>query len=106
MSFHYRLGLGLLSFRPCSEKQLQKEGIGRQLINLAKEEVSDNRWFDFYQMHMPGIAKNQGGIGIIEWGTTLTFASLFIYFVANQLSKANLIPQKHPFAEESLHHDI
>jgi hypothetical protein len=55
---------------------------------------------------MPGIAKDQGGIGIIEWGTTLTFASLFIYFVANELSKANLYPKNHPFLEESIHHDI
>lgn len=75
-------------------------------LKLACGAILVGHWFDFYQMHMPGIAKNQGGIGIIEWGTTLTFASLFIYFVANQLSKANLVPQKHPFAEESLHHDI
>jgi hypothetical protein len=57
-------------------------------------------------MHMPGIAKDQGGIGIIEWGTILTFVSLFIYFVANELSKANLYPKNHPFLEESIHHDI
>lgn len=75
-------------------------------LKLACSSILIGHWFDFYQMHMPGIAKDQGGIGIIEWGTTLTFASLFIYFIANQLSKANLIPQEHPFLEESLHHDI
>jgi hypothetical protein len=76
------------------------------LLKLACGAILVGHWFDFYQMHMPGIAKNQGGIGLIEWGTTLAFASLFIYFVANQLSKANLIPKNHPFLEESLHHDI
>jgi len=75
-------------------------------LKLACGSILIGHWFDFYQMQMPGIAKNQGGIGIIEWGTTLAFASLFIYFVANSLSKANLIPKNHPFLEESLHHDI
>lgn len=75
-------------------------------LKLACWAILIGHWFDFYQMHMPGIAKDQGGIGIIEWGTTLTFASLFIYFVANELSKANLYPKNHPFLEESLHHDI
>lgn len=76
------------------------------LLKVACVSILVGHWFDFYQMQMPGIAKDQGGIGLIEWGTTLTFASLFIYFVANQLTKANLIPSKHPFIEESLHHDI
>jgi hypothetical protein len=75
-------------------------------LKLACGSILIGHWFDFYQMQMPGIAKNQGGIGIIEWGTTLTFASLFIYFVANQLSKGNLFAKNHPFIEESLHHDI
>lgn len=78
----------------------------RMFLKLACGSILIGHWFDFYQIQMPGIAKDQGGIGIIEWGTTLTFASLFIYFVANQLSKANLIAKNHPFIEESLHHDI
>ncbi len=76
------------------------------MIKLACGSILMGHWFDFYQMHMPGVAKGQGGIGIIEWGTTLAFASMFIYFVANQLSKANLIPVNHPFIDESTHHDI
>jgi hypothetical protein len=78
----------------------------RMFLKLDCGSILIGHWFDFYQIQMPGIAKDQGGIGIIEWGTTLTFASLFIYFVANQLSKANLIAKNHPFIEESLHHDI
>lgn len=75
-------------------------------LKLATVSILIGHWFDFYQMHMPGIAKDQGGIGLMEIGTTLTFASLFIYFIMNQLSKANLIAKNHPFLEESLHHDI
>ncbi len=76
------------------------------LLKLACGSILIGHWFDFYQMIMPGVAKDQGGIGIIELGTTLTFASVFIYFVANELTKANLYAKKHPFLEESLHHDI
>lgn len=75
-------------------------------LKLACGAILVGHWFDFYQMHMPGVAKDQGGIGIMEWGTTLAFASLFIYFVADQLSKANLYAKNHPFLEESKHHDI
>lgn len=76
------------------------------LLKLSCFAIIIGHWFDFYQMIMPGVAKDQGGIGIIEIGTTLAFASVFIYFVANQLSKANLYPKNHPFLEESTHHDI
>lgn len=76
------------------------------LLKLACGAILVGHWFDFYQMIMPSAAKDQGGIGLIEWGTTLTFASLFIFFVARELTKANLIAKKHPFIEESVHHDI
>jgi hypothetical protein len=76
------------------------------LLKLACGSILLGHWFDFYQIIMPGVAKDQGGIGIIEIGTTLTFASLLIYFVANQLTKANLYAKNHPFIEESVHHDI
>lgn len=76
------------------------------LLKLACASILIGHWFDFYQMIMPGVAKDQGGIGLIELGTTLTFASVFIIFVANQLTKANLYAKNHPFLQESTHHDI
>lgn len=75
-------------------------------LKLATVSILIGHWLDFYQMQMPGIAKDQGGIGLMEIGTTLTFASVFVYFIMSQLSKANLIAKNHPFLEESLHHDI
>lgn len=75
-------------------------------LKLACWAILIGHWFDFYQMIMPGVGKEMGGIGLIEWGTTLVFASSFVYVVANQLTKANLYPKNHPFLEESLHHDI
>jgi hypothetical protein len=76
------------------------------LLKLASWAILIGHWFDFYQMHMPGIAKDQGGIGLIEWGTTAVFVCGFAYVVLNQLSKANMYAKNHPFIEESLHHDI
>jgi hypothetical protein len=75
-------------------------------LKLACWAILIGHWFDFYQMLMPGIAKDQGGIGLIEWGTVMIFASSFVYVVASQLSKANLYAKNHPFLEESMHHDI
>jgi hypothetical protein len=75
-------------------------------LKLACVSIIVGHWFDFYQMQMPGIAKDQGGFGLMEIGTTLLFVSLFIYFLLNQLSKVKLVAQNHPFLEESLHHDI
>lgn len=75
-------------------------------LKIACWAILIGHWFDFYQMHMPGIAKDQGGIGLIEWGTTLIFASSFILVVGKQLAKTNLYPKNHPFLKESLTHDI
>jgi hypothetical protein len=63
-------------------------------------------YFDFYQMHMPGVVGKHGGFGLLEFGVVITFASAFIYVVSNELTKASLVPKNHPFLEEALHHDI
>lgn len=75
-------------------------------LKLACWAILLGHWFDFYQMLMPSIAKNQGGIGLIELGITTVFACSFIYVIYAQLSKANMYAKNHPFLEESLHHDI
>ncbi|PQA54053.1 quinol:cytochrome C oxidoreductase [Siphonobacter curvatus] len=63
-------------------------------------------YFDFYQMMMPGLVGANGGFGLIEWGTTLFFASAFIYVISAQLTKASLVAKNHPMLEEAVHHDI
>lgn len=76
------------------------------LLKLGAVAILIGTYCDFYQMIMPGVAKDQGGFGFIEIGTTLVFASGFIYFVARELAKVNLYPVNHPALEESLHHEI
>ncbi len=75
-------------------------------LKIASFGVILGHYFDFYNMSMPGIVGTDGGFGLIEFGTTLLFASAFGFVVHNQLTKAALVPKNHPMLEEALHHDI
>ena len=62
-------------------------------------------------MIMPGAVGPQANwyseIGIIEITILIGFAGLFIFTMLSSLSKfKSLVPKKHPFLEESLHHHI
>jgi hypothetical protein len=65
-------------------------------------------WLDYYLMIMPGTVGAEGrGFGVEEIGIFLGFAGLFTFLVLNTLSKfESIVPKKHPFLEESLHHHI
>jgi hypothetical protein len=63
-------------------------------------------WNDIYLMLTPGSLSNQASIGVLEIGTTLLFAGIFIYWVFTAISKRGLIPVNHPYIEESAHHDV
>jgi hypothetical protein len=59
-------------------------------------------------MVMPGTVKEHRGFGVEENRYFLGFAGLFTFLMLNaSLSKfKSLVPKKHPFLEESLHHHI
>lgn len=63
-------------------------------------------WLDMFIVVMPGSVAGNWGIGPLEIGMFLGFAGLFVFVVLGQLSKAPLMVQKHPFLEESKHHQI
>lgn len=63
-------------------------------------------WNDLYLIVMPGIMKDQPGLGLLELGMPLFFAGLFIFVVLKALERAPLFPMKHPYLEESVHHDV
>ena len=68
-------------------------------------------WLDYWQMIMPGTTGPQAHwyneIGPLEAAVFLGFVGLFMFTVLSALSKfKSLIPSKHPFLEESLHHHI
>ena len=64
------------------------------------------RYTDWYLAIMRGTAGDQAGFGPMEIGFFLFFGGVFGYVVGNALTKANLIPVKHPLLEESIQHDI
>jgi hypothetical protein len=61
-------------------------------------------WHDLFLMIMPGAIGTFAGIGLVEIGTFLLFAGIFIAVVFRALSRYNLVPVNHPYLEESLHH--
>lgn len=61
------------------------------------------QWIDLYLQIMPGVLQNNK-FGFIEIGTFLGFTGLFAFVIGTSLSKVNLIPQSHPYLEESLRH--
>jgi hypothetical protein len=65
-------------------------------------------WLDYYMMIMPGtVGPEHRGFGVEEIGIFLGFAGLFVFFTLTALSRfPSLLPKKHPFLEESLHHHI
>lgn len=76
-----------------------------------------SHFFDLYMAVIPGTVHGhlQWGLGEghhitftwwFEIGMFLGFLGLFIYVVLNALTKARLIPVKHPLLQESEHHSI
>ncbi len=63
-------------------------------------------WVDMYLLIMPGTVGNKADLGLLEIGTTMAFAGIFIYTVLHSLSKANLYPLNHPYLLESANHDV
>lgn len=61
------------------------------------------RWIDLYISIFPG-AVGESRFGIIEAGSFLGFAGLFAIVTGFYLSKASIVPVKHPFLNESIHH--
>ena len=63
-------------------------------------------WLDFSLMVQPGTLGHNGGIGLMEIGMFLCYASVVIFVVLTGLSKKNLIAKHHPMLEETYHHHI
>ncbi len=75
-----------------------------KVLHFVAITILIGHWNDLYLMFMPGAT--QTGIGVLEIGVTLTFAGLFIFWVLTALGKKGLVPVKHPYIEESAHHDV
>lgn len=63
-------------------------------------------WIDVFVMIAPAGIGAHASITALEIGLFLVFGALFVFVVLSSLSKAPLIPQKHPMLDESIHHEI
>ncbi|QEM13987.1 quinol:cytochrome C oxidoreductase [Mucilaginibacter rubeus] len=68
-------------------------------------------WLDYFMMIMPGTVGPTSSwlteIGPIEIGVFVGFGGLFTFTAMTALTKfKSLVPKKHPFLQESLHHHI
>lgn len=77
------------------------------VLVLAGSIILVGHWIDLFLMVMPGsVGPEHSGIGLLEIGTTMAFAGLFIYIVSNALGKASLYPKNHPYLLESANYDV
>lgn len=77
------------------------------VLVLAGSIILVGHWIDLFLMVMPGsVGPEHAGIGLLEIGTTMAFAGLFIYIVSNALGKASLYPKNHPYLLESANYDV
>ena len=77
-----------------------------RVLMLAGAIILIGHWVDLYLMVMPGTIGESASIGLLEIGTTMTFAGFFIYWVLHNLSKEGLYPVNHPYLLESVNHDV
>jgi hypothetical protein len=63
-------------------------------------------WADVYMLVTPATMGEYGSIGFMEIGFFMLFGGVFVYYVLNTLTKAPLVPQNHPYLDESKHHHI
>lgn len=63
-------------------------------------------WVDIFLMVQPGTLGHNGGVGFMEIGMFLIYASSVALVVLGALSKDNLIAKNHPLLEESYNHHI
>jgi hypothetical protein len=77
-----------------------------KVILVAGSIILLGHWLDVYLMVMPGTVGEMAEIGLLEIGTTMVFAAIFIYVVLQGLTKASLITKNHPYVLESANHDV
>ena len=62
-------------------------------------------WLDIFIVVMPSTVGSAWGLSLIyEAGPFVLFLGLMLFWVFNNLSKAPLLPLKHPYLDESKHH--
>lgn len=64
------------------------------------------KWIDLYIGIMPGTVGSHAQIGFVEIGMFLGFMGLFVFVFTRSLTKASLVPTKHPYIKEFVTHEV
>jgi hypothetical protein len=64
------------------------------------------KWIDLYIGIMPGTVGSHAHIGFVEIGMFLGFMGLFVFVFTRSLTKASLVPTKHPYIKEFVTHEV
>lgn len=75
-------------------------------LKLVCPIVIVGHWFDFFNMVTPGVMKTEGGLGFLEIGLALVFASAFLMVVLTALTKFPLVAKQDPMMGEAMNHHI
>ncbi len=98
------LGLNfVLPFLVLMTRDSKRHGVFLKLVCAL---IILGHWVDFFLMVQPGTLGHNGGIGFMEIGMLLVYASAATYVVLGGLAKHNLVPKNHPMLEESYNHHI
>lgn len=81
----------------------RKPGRSKAVLLIITLFLIAGQWIDLYLQIFPGVI-GRYQFGITELLTWLGYASLFSVIVIHALSRANLVPIKHPYLEESKKH--
>lgn len=88
---------------------LMTRGSKRQMASLKKIAtiMLFGRFLDIFLMVMPGVVGEHWDLGLMiaAAGMVVLQGGIFLYLAYNTLTKAPLIATKHPYYEESIHHD-
>ena len=76
------------------------------ILKVVTPIIIFGHWIDFYLMITPGTLKENGGYGLVEFGTMLVYGGAFLYVFFNSLSKVPLFAENDPMFDESLHHHV
>lgn len=63
------------------------------------------QYIDLYEQIFPGVV-HAPVFGLTEIGFFVGFAGLFLFIFGKTLAAAALVPEKHPYLEESVHHHV
>ena len=72
------------------------------ILGVTSAIIYVGHWVDYYLVIMPGLTGKQLSIGIFEVALNVGYIGVFLMVVFYYLSKADLIPSKHPYFKESL----